>query len=183
MVEEGKLYIARAPLYLLRNGKQSQYAYTDTERDRIIKSLGKRSKVTLQRYKGLGEMNPGQLRETVFKKGMTDPALNEHLIKVTVNDIHAANTTVALWMGGAPEQRRKRLMQFWEGEVLDDNGNGKSKRSRSSSRTSTRKSKTTAKTASSRTRTPTNRKASRGRTASSHKGSQPKNTAKRTRRT
>jgi DNA gyrase subunit B len=134
MVEEGRLYIARAPLYLLRNGKQSQYAYTDIERDRIIKRWGRRSRVTLQRYKGLGEMNPSQLRETVFKKGIPDPAINEHLIKVTVTDIHAANTTVSLWMGGAPAQRRNRLMQFWEGDIVDDNGNSKAKRSRSSSR-------------------------------------------------
>ena len=186
MVEEGKLYIARAPLYLLRNGKQSQYAYTDTERDRIMKSWGRRSKVTLQRYKGLGEMNPSQLRETVFKKGIPDPARNEHLIKVTVNDIHAANTTVALWMGGAPEQRRKRLMQFWEGEVLDDNGNGRTKRSRSSSRKSASTKETPAvqttavKTAS--TRTASSSRSSSGRTASSRTQSTPKTPTKRTRR-
>jgi DNA gyrase subunit B len=189
MVEEGKLYIARAPLYLLRNGKQSQYAYTDTERDRILKSWGKRKKATIQRYKGLGEMNPGQLRETVFKKGIPDPAINDHLIKVTVNDIHAANTTVALWMGGAPEQRRKRLMQFWEGEVLDDNGNGRTKRTGSSSRKTTTATKTPTATntagitASSRTRTSSTSKSKNGRTASSRANSTSKATTKRTRRT
>ncbi|MDF1513219.1 MAG: ATP-binding protein [Anaerolineae bacterium] len=134
MVEEGKLFIARAPLYLIKNGNQGQYAYTEAERERILKSWSKRSKPTMQRYKGLGEMNPGQLRETVFKLGNTDPAFNEHLVKVTVNDIHAANTTVALWMGGAPEQRRTRLMQFWEGEILDDNGSGKKPKSSRSSK-------------------------------------------------
>ncbi len=178
LVEEGKLYIARAPLYLMRNGKQSQYAYTDTERDRILKSWGKRARVTFQRYKGLGEMNPSQLRETVFKPGDLDPAINNHLAKVTVNDIHATNTTVALWMGGAPEQRRNRLMQFWEGETLDDNGKGKTK----STRSSRRRSSSATKTPAARTRTPSSETASRL-TASSHTKSTSKTTGKRTRRT
>lgn len=178
MVEAGKLHIARAPLYLIRNGKQSQYAYTDIERDRILKSWGKKGNNTLQRYKGLGEMNPSQLRETIFKPGSPDPALNEHLIKVTVNDIHAANTTVALWMGGDPEQRRNRLMQFWEGEVLDDNGNSKAKRTR----TSTRRSSSPSKTSADITATPSTRTA-KGRTASSHTKSTTKASQKRTRRT
>jgi len=178
LVEEGKLYIARAPLYLMRNGKQSQYAYSDTERDRILKSWGKRARVTLQRYKGLGEMNPSQLRETVFKPGDLDPAINKHLAKVTVNDVHATNTTVALWMGGAPEQRRNRLMQFWEGEALDDNGKGKTKRTRSSRR----RSSSATKTPVARTRTPSSETASR-RTASSRTKSTSKTTGKRTRRT
>jgi DNA gyrase subunit B len=120
MVEAGRLYVARAPLYLLRNGRKSEYAYTDTERDRLLKSWG--SGVSIQRYKGLGEMNPSQLRETVFKLGDPNPWFNEHMIRVTVNDVHAANTTVSLWMGGSPSQRRERLMAHWDGEVLDDNG-------------------------------------------------------------
>ncbi len=124
MVEEGKLYVARAPLYLLRNSRRSQYAYTEAERERLMKQWGANSKVTLQRYKGLGEMNPGQLRETVFKPGDPDPWFNEHLIRVTVNDVHAANTTVSLWMGGSPSQRRERLMQHWDGQAPADNGTG-----------------------------------------------------------
>ncbi len=124
MVEEGKLYIARAPLFLLRNGNKSEYAYTEVERDRILKRWNRRSGITIQRYKGLGEMNPGQLRKTVFKPGDPDPWFNEHLVRVTVNDVHAANTTVSLWMGGSAAQRRKRLLQYWDGEVLDDNGRG-----------------------------------------------------------
>jgi DNA gyrase subunit B len=120
MVEAGRLYVARAPLYLLRNGRKSEYAYTETERDRLLKSWG--GNVSTQRYKGLGEMNPGQLRETVFKLGDPDPWFNEHMVRVTVNDVHAANTTVSLWMGGSPSQRRERLMAYWDGEVLDANG-------------------------------------------------------------
>ena len=122
MVEAGRLYVARAPLYLLRNGKESVYAFTDGERDRILSQWGQSARVTIQRYKGLGEMNPEQLRETIFKAGEEDPALNEHMLRVTANDIHAANTAISLWMGGSPEQRRDRLMTYWDGQVLDDNG-------------------------------------------------------------
>jgi DNA gyrase subunit B len=123
MVEAGRLFVARAPLYLLRNGSKSEYAYTDAERERILKSWGN-GRTSIQRYKGLGEMNPSQLRETVFKQGDPDPWFNEHMLRVTVNDVHSANTTVSLWMGGSPSQRRERLMKYWDGEVLEDNGSG-----------------------------------------------------------
>ena len=123
MVEDGKLFIARAPLYQLRNGKNSAYAYTEAERERILKQW-KTDKATTQRYKGLGEMNPSQLRETIFKAGDPNPWFNEHMARVTVNDVHAANTTVSLWMGGSPSQRRERLMEHWDGKVVADNGAG-----------------------------------------------------------
>ena len=125
MVEDGRLYVARAPLYLLRNGSESRYAYSEAERDRILKGWGKGARATTQRYKGLGEMNPSQLRETVFRPGDDNPALNEHMIQVAANDVHAANSTVSLWMGGSPRRRRQRLMRYWDGEVVDDNGSGR----------------------------------------------------------
>jgi len=126
MVDAGRLYVARAPLYLLRNGRDSRYAYTDEERDRILEEWKRPRGVSIQRYKGLGEMNPEQLRHTVFKPGDgDDPSINEHIVQVSVDEVHAANAAISLWMGGSPKRRRTRLMRYWDGAVLlDDNGVG-----------------------------------------------------------
>lgn len=124
MVEEGRLYVAQAPLYLLRRRGESRYAYTEAERNRVLGDWGGKRGVTIQRYKGLGEMNPEQLRETVFSVDNEDnPALNRHMVRVKPSDIHAANAAFSLWMGGGARKRRERLMRFWgNGMVLDENG-------------------------------------------------------------
>lgn len=124
LVEEGRLYVAQAPLYMLSKSGNSRYAYTETERRRILEEWGGMRGVTIQRYKGLGEMNPSQLRETVFRVNeVGNPALNRHLVQVKASDVHAANAAFSLWMGGGAEKRRERLMRYWgDGMVLDENG-------------------------------------------------------------
>jgi len=93
MVEAGRLYVAVAPLYLLRKGRQASYVYSDRERDAILEKWG-RSGVAVQRYKGLGEMNPEQLRETVFQVGDDGP-FTDSLRRVTVEDVHHANQIIS----------------------------------------------------------------------------------------
>ncbi len=124
VVEEGRLYVAQAPLYMLSKGSDERYAYTDAERKRILDDWGGMRGVTIQRYKGLGEMNPAQLRETIFSVNEEgNPAVNEHLVQVKANDVHAANAAFSLWMGAGATKRRERLMRYWgDGMVLDENG-------------------------------------------------------------
>ncbi|MGD2144354.1 MAG: toprim domain-containing protein, partial [Anaerolineae bacterium] len=124
VVEEGRLYVAQAPLYLLRKGGDSRYAYSEAERRRIVDRWGGMRGVTIQRYKGLGEMNPGQLRQTVFQVGQQgNPALNAHLVQVKASDVHAANAAFSLWMGASARKRRERLMRYWGDAILfDENG-------------------------------------------------------------
>jgi len=124
MVEAGRLYVAVAPLYLLRKGKQERYVYSDRERDATIEAWAKsagRGAVTIQRYKGLGEMNPGQLRETVFRVEDNGP-FNDSLRRVTVEDVHHTNQLFATLMGRSASLRRTWLMERWREEDHAENG-------------------------------------------------------------
>ncbi len=120
MVEAGRLYVAVAPLYLLRKGRQASYVYSDRERDAILEKWG-RSGVAVQRYKGLGEMNPEQLRETVFQVGDDGP-YNDSLRRVTVEDVHHANQIISTLMGKSARNRRSWLLERWREEESDENG-------------------------------------------------------------
>ena len=112
IIANGHLYIAQPPLYRMKHGKQEVYVFSDRQRDEFIANIpvDERKKIEIQRYKGLGEMNPQQLWDTTM-----NPA-NRMVLQVTVEDAQAADETFTMLMGDLVPPR-KRFIQTHAVEV------------------------------------------------------------------
>ena len=104
MIEQGFVYIATPPLYLIKKGKEEQYCWTEEERIEIISNYskdGKESGIHVQRYKGLGEMNAEQLWHTTM-----DPQFRT-LRQITIENAIEADRTFSMLMGDEVPPRRE----------------------------------------------------------------------------
>ena len=104
LISNGHVYIGMPPLYKIQRGNKVQYVYDDEELKKLTKGSSKG--YTLQRYKGLGEMNPEQLWATTM-----DPAQRK-LMKVTIEDVTQAERLVTILMGDKVDPRREYISQY-----------------------------------------------------------------------
>lgn len=105
LIEEGYIYVAQPPLYLIKKGNQKHYVRDDKTKEEILKKFEDAKGITIQRYKGLGEMNPDQLWETTMDKD------NRVLKKITIEDAVEADQVFNMLMGSEVEPRRAFIEQ------------------------------------------------------------------------
>ena len=105
LIEDGRVYIAQPPLYKISRGKTERYAYTDQELQDILAEMGEGRQPAIQRYKGLGEMNPEQLWETTMNPE------TRIMLRVDLDDAQQADETFTILMGDKVEPRRQFIIE------------------------------------------------------------------------
>ena len=107
IIEQGYLYVAQPPLYRIQSGKKLEYAYTEPEKENILAVFKKeKTNVSIQRYKGLGEMNPDQLWETTMNPE------SRVLLKVNIEDAKEADRVFDVLMGEEVLPRKKFIQTY-----------------------------------------------------------------------
>ncbi|NBV82764.1 hypothetical protein EBR57_01370, partial [bacterium] len=106
LIEAGALYIAQPPLFLVKKGSTKRYVYNEKELDDVLTAMGRDTNVGIQRYKGLGEMNPDQLWETTM-----DPE-KRTLLQVTLEDGESADEIFSILMGSKVDPRKEFIEKY-----------------------------------------------------------------------
>ena len=106
LIERGYIYIAQPPLYKIQSGKETKYAYSENGKTGVLKSFGKNTKVSIQRYKGLGEMNAVELWDTTMNPD------NRTLLQVKIEDAREADKIFDTLMGKEVLSRKKFIQHY-----------------------------------------------------------------------